>query len=76
MPADYTMLFKALVTTEGLARQLAPEVNPVELARPFIEELIRQRYGEAPRCHRARAFCRVHGLVSPDQPRCRSAAGR
>jgi len=44
MPADYTMLFKALMTTEGLARELAPEVNPVELARPFIEELIKQRY--------------------------------
>ena len=44
MPADYTMLFKALLTTEGLARELAPEVNPVELARPFVEKLIRQRY--------------------------------
>lgn len=44
MPADYTMLFKALLTTEGLARHLAPDVNPVELARPFVENLVRQRY--------------------------------
>ncbi|MBN2358383.1 MAG: phosphotransferase, partial [Deltaproteobacteria bacterium] len=44
MPADYTMLVKALLTTEGLARELAPDVNPVELARPYIEELVRQRY--------------------------------
>ena len=44
MPADYTMLFKALLTTEGLARELAPTVDPVELARPFVENLVRQRY--------------------------------
>jgi len=44
MPTDYTMLFKALLTTEGLARELAPDINPVELARPYIEELVRQRY--------------------------------
>ncbi|MFH1812050.1 MAG: AarF/UbiB family protein [Pseudomonadota bacterium] len=44
MPSDYTMLFKALLTTEGLAREIAPDVNPVELARPFVEELIRERY--------------------------------
>ena len=44
LPADYTMLFKALVTTEGLAKQLAPSLNPVEAARPYIEVQLRERY--------------------------------
>jgi hypothetical protein len=30
------MLFKAMATTEGLARQLAPDINPVEAARPYV----------------------------------------
>lgn len=44
LPADYTMLFKALVTTEGLAKVIAPSLNPVEAARPYIEEALRERY--------------------------------
>jgi ubiquinone biosynthesis protein len=43
-PPEYTMLFKALVTAEGLAKAIAPMVNPVEEARPFVEAAIRERY--------------------------------
>jgi ubiquinone biosynthesis protein len=44
LPSDFTMMFKAMVTTEGLARSVARGINPVEAARPYIEELIRDRY--------------------------------
>jgi ubiquinone biosynthesis protein len=44
LPADFTMMFKAMVTTEGLARSVAAGINPVEAARPYIEELVRNRY--------------------------------
>ncbi|HEY1100951.1 MAG TPA: AarF/UbiB family protein, partial [Myxococcota bacterium] len=44
MPADFTMMFKALVTTEGLARSVARGINPVEAARPYIEALVKDRY--------------------------------
>lgn len=44
MPADFTMLFKAVLTTEGLARTLAPDVDPIELARPAIMEMVAERY--------------------------------
>jgi len=44
LPSDFTMMFKAMVTTEGLARSVAKGINPVEAARPYIEELIRDRY--------------------------------
>ncbi len=44
LPADFTMMFKAMATTEGLARTIAVGVNPVEAARPYIEALIKERY--------------------------------
>ncbi len=44
MPTDFTMMFKAIVTTEGLAKSLAPNVDPVELARPYVMDMIQQRY--------------------------------
>ncbi len=44
MPTDFTMMFKAILTTEGLAKALAPDVDPIELARPFITQMITERY--------------------------------
>ncbi len=44
LPSDFTMMFKAMATTEGLARTIAAGINPIEAARPYIEALIRDRY--------------------------------
>ena len=44
MPTDFTMMFKAIITTEGMAKTIAPEVDAVELARPFIMEMVAERY--------------------------------
>lgn len=44
MPSDFTMMFKAIGTTEGLARSLAPNVDPIELARPFVTRAVAERY--------------------------------
>ncbi len=44
MPTDFTMMFKAILTTEGMAKAIAPDLDPVELARPYIEQMITQRY--------------------------------
>ena len=44
MPTDFTMMFKAIVTTEGLAKTLAPDVDPIELARPYVMEMVEKRY--------------------------------
>jgi ubiquinone biosynthesis protein len=44
LPSDFTMMFKAMATTEGLARTIAAGVNPIEAARPYIEALIKERY--------------------------------
>lgn len=43
MPPNYTMFFKALVTVEGLAKTVLPEVDPIAAASPYFERLIRER---------------------------------
>ena len=45
-PHGYTMFFKALITTEGLAKALIPELDPLEAARPYVERMIEDRYGK------------------------------
>ncbi|MGE4492960.1 MAG: 2-polyprenylphenol 6-hydroxylase [Syntrophotalea sp.] len=42
-PSDLMLLAKALVTMEGIGRQLDPEFNMIEHLRPFMEKLIRER---------------------------------
>lgn len=44
MPTDFTMMFKAIMTTEGLAKAIAPDINPIELAYPFVSRMITERY--------------------------------
>ena len=43
-PSSYTMLFKALITTEGLAKSILPEVDPVTQAQPYVAKLVAERY--------------------------------
>lgn len=43
IPREYTMFFKALMTAEGLAKALLPEVDPITAAAPYIERIIRER---------------------------------
>ena len=40
----FTMFFKGVMTTEGLAKSLLPEVDPLEAAQPYVEKLIRNRW--------------------------------
>jgi len=44
MPPTYTMVFKALMTVEGIGKTLAPDIQLVEEAQPFIVELAAERY--------------------------------
>jgi len=40
----YTMFFKALITTEGLAKMLLPEVDPLATMQPFVARMVAQQY--------------------------------
>jgi ubiquinone biosynthesis protein len=44
MPPTYTMVFKALMTVEGIGKTLAPDINLVDEAQPFVVELAAERY--------------------------------
>ncbi len=44
LPSDLTLLFKTLITLEGLGRQLNPDFDMGEHAEPFVREVLRLRY--------------------------------
>lgn len=44
VPPDLAMLFKALVTLEGLGRELDPDFHIVEHLTPFVKQVIMARY--------------------------------
>lgn len=44
VPPDLTMLFKALITLEGLGRQLDPDFQIVKHLTPFVKKIIIDRY--------------------------------
>jgi ubiquinone biosynthesis protein len=44
VPPDLTMLFKALITLEGLGRQLDPDFQIIHHLTPFVKKVIVDRY--------------------------------
>ncbi|MEQ1593056.1 MAG: AarF/UbiB family protein [Thiobacillaceae bacterium] len=44
LPADLTLLFKTLITLEGLGQQLNPSFHMIDHVTPFVEQIIRARY--------------------------------
>jgi ubiquinone biosynthesis protein len=44
MPPDYTMTFKAIITMEGVGKQLRPDLDLLTAAQPYVGRLIAQRY--------------------------------
>ncbi len=59
VPPDLAMLFKALVTLEGLGRQLDPDFQIVRHLTPFVKQVIFARYKPAALFKRGRK-----GIVS------------
>ena len=52
-PSDLMLLAKACITMEGVGRQLDPSFNLVEQARPFVEQLLKERLTPAAVARRA-----------------------
>jgi ubiquinone biosynthesis protein len=44
VPADFMMVGKALMTMEGIARQIHPKLNVAEEVRPYLAEILSHRY--------------------------------
>lgn len=45
LPSDLTLMFKALISLEGLGRQYDPEFRLVERLQPLLEDIMRERFG-------------------------------
>jgi ubiquinone biosynthesis protein len=54
LPADLALLFKALITLEGLGQQLDPAFHMVDHLTPFVRSVIAQRYQPAALIKRGR----------------------
>ena len=55
MPADLTLMFKALISLEGLGRQYDPQFRLIERAKPFLERAMLERYRPAEAVRRGQA---------------------
>jgi len=44
MPPDYTMTFKAIITMEGVGKQLRPDLDLLTAAQPYAAKLLANRY--------------------------------
>jgi ubiquinone biosynthesis protein len=65
LPVDLTLLFKALISLEGLGRQYDPEFRLIERVQPFIETAMRERYQPVEAARRAQeTFSELIGLFS------------
>ena len=65
LPADLTLLFKALITLEGLGRHYDPEFRLIERAKPFLDSAMRERYQPAEAARRAQeTLSNFFGLVT------------
>ncbi|MGI9383495.1 MAG: ABC1 kinase family protein [Methyloligellaceae bacterium] len=65
MPADFTLMFKALITLEGLGRQYDPEFRLMDRLRPFLDQAISERYQPATALRRGQeTLSNYFGLVT------------
>lgn len=44
LPKEMTMMGKALMTIEGIISEIDPSLDMIELARPYGEQIMRERY--------------------------------
>jgi ubiquinone biosynthesis protein len=65
LPVDLTLLFKALISLEGLGRQYDPEFRLIERVQPFLQRAMRERYQPVEAARRAQeTFSEFFGLVT------------
>jgi ubiquinone biosynthesis protein len=65
MPVDLTLMFKALMTLEGLGRQYDPQFQLIAHLKPLLERAISERYQPAAALRRGQAtLSSFFGLVT------------
>lgn len=69
LPADLTLLFKTLITLEGLGQQLDPDFHMIDHVTPFVERIMQQRFTPGALVARGRKSLREALEVMADLPR-------
>jgi ubiquinone biosynthesis protein len=69
LPADLTLLFKTLITLEGLGQQLDPHFHMIDHVTPYIEQIIRSRFTPQALMRRGKKTLREGLEVLADLPR-------
>ena len=65
LPADLTLMFKALISLEGLGRQYDPEFRLVDRVRPFLDRALLERYQPVAALRRSQAsLANAFGLLT------------
>jgi ubiquinone biosynthesis protein len=65
LPVDLTLLFKALISLEGLGRQYDPQFRLIQRVEPFLERALSERYQPVEVARRAQeTFSELFGLVT------------
>jgi ubiquinone biosynthesis protein len=69
MPADLALLFKALITLEGLGTRLVPQFRLIERVTPVVEGIIAQRWKPRQAAVRFQGLARESGRALRAVPR-------
>ena len=65
LPADLTLMFKALISLEGLGRQYDPEFRLVDRVQPFLGRALSERYQPVVALRRSQeSLANVFGLLT------------
>jgi ubiquinone biosynthesis protein len=65
LPADLALMFKALISLEGLGRQYDPEFRLVDRVGPFLDRVLSARYQPVVALRRGQAtLANVFGLIT------------
>ena len=68
-PGDMVLLIKALTTIEGVGVRIDPSFDMITRARPYIEKLVRRRYGVAAMGERLRHATAQYAELVEDMPK-------
>ncbi len=44
VPSSYTLYFKALITAQGVAHEVIPEIDPLEEMMPYVQQMAQRLY--------------------------------
>jgi ubiquinone biosynthesis protein len=69
IPQQYALLAKALITVEGVAKKLYPQINIIEVAKPYVMELMRQKFGPEKMVERVLEESKTYAFQLFDFPR-------